>query len=78
MSQRRNQICTNSAPDYSRRLMQYMLAVTPDPNSDSNSDGRCKNYNYDHERPFERRLGDMMARTLFISRLLDVAVDLRE
>ena len=54
-----------------------MLAVTPDPNGDSNSNGRSDNKHHDHPWPFERRLGDMKAGSVLVSRLL-VAVSLRQ
>ncbi len=60
-------ICTHSAPANSRRLIQYMLAVMPDPNGDSNSDGCSNNQRCNNPWPFERKLGDTK---VFPSRLL--------
>lgn len=54
--------------------MPRMIAVMPDPNGDSNSDGCSKNQRHKNPRPFEKTLGDMNG---FLSRLL-VAVGLRQ
>lgn len=51
-----------------------MLAVMPDPNGDSNSDGCSKNQRHNNPWPFESTLGDMK---VFLSRLL-VAMSLRQ
>lgn len=59
--------------------MRCMLALTPDSSPDSNSDGSSSsNQCYDNQWPFERRLSNVMAGSVFFSRLLDVAVDLRK
>ncbi len=71
---RGDSICTLSAPANSRRLILYMLAMMPDPNGDSNSDGCSKNQRCNDPRPFERKLGDTK---VFFSRLL-IAISLRQ
>ena len=55
-----------------------MLAVAPDPNADSNSDGHSNDECHYDDQPLEPRLDDAKPRNVCFSQLLVIAVGLRE
>lgn len=63
-----------SVPANSRRFVQRVFAVMPDPNRDSNSNGRSENQRHNNPWPFARKSNDMK---VFLGRFL-VAMSLRQ